>query len=193
MKVLINIIITILMLITNSCFAETPKETVMALKYLEAKTQVGIIYKDYLSALGDAKFAVNQFIESKESDGNPEFKEAILMTMKHFEFAQFIWSSKFAYASVTERLGSQGKVGLVLMKNYPNANKFKSEGGILIKENTTDFFGMPKDYASKPFVIDDAVKFVWNEASKSLALATELMNKQEQEIKSALGFCCAGF
>jgi hypothetical protein len=42
------------------------KDAVLALKKLQAKIQEGISYMDYRNALGEAKFPLNIFLESKD-------------------------------------------------------------------------------------------------------------------------------
>jgi ribosomal protein L37E len=44
---------------------EAGKAAIAALKRLEARTEVGISYKDYVVALGEANFPVKQYLESE--------------------------------------------------------------------------------------------------------------------------------
>ncbi len=67
---------------------DSAKNAVRALKKLEARCQAGISkISDYSAALGDAKFEVNMFVESSESNDFESLKSSIMQTMKHYDDA----------------------------------------------------------------------------------------------------------
>jgi hypothetical protein len=72
--------------------SKSVREAVTELRKLEAKVQVGISYRDYGPALGDAQFAVNQFLESPEAKKRPEMANAINTTLDYFKMAAVVWN-----------------------------------------------------------------------------------------------------
>ncbi len=76
---------------TAPAFGQSSKEAIRALKKLEAKCQAGINYRDYVRALGEAKFEVNLFLEGKEAKNNPDLAELVTKAMKEYEEARDYW------------------------------------------------------------------------------------------------------
>lgn len=86
-------------LIACNQIPQSGNDAYIALKKLEAKTQTGINYVDYLRALGDAKFAVNSFLGEKSASG--EFAKAIEKTMELYEEAAHIWQVGLGMKDIT--------------------------------------------------------------------------------------------
>jgi len=152
---------------SNSALGESAKEAVRALKKLEARCQAGISYKDYVAALGDAKFEVNLFLEGTEAKKRPRLAESIDKVMGHYEFAGTVWRHKFSSSRrVTEMISINSEFGQGILKLYPNSNKDFKEGGAL----TTFLKG-------NVIWIDALLPIIWKEASEELKNATNLLSQ----------------
>jgi|GEM_PF-437455 hypothetical protein len=147
--------------------SESAKEAIRALKKLEARCQAGISYKDYGPALGDAKFAVNLFLESPEAKVKDEFTDAIKKVMSHYETGGKVWQKKFSGRGVSNVIvRNEPDYGYFrsILELYPKAmNDFNNGGAILDKRNT--------------IVIDPLVSIIWEEAFKELKRATNLLSQ----------------
>jgi hypothetical protein len=107
MKIKLSLFFLFLFLLTPCLsFAQSSKEALMALKKLQAKIQVGISYKEYGPACGDAKFPVNLFLESPQAKQNVKFTQSIKDAMKHYEGALEVWSCRFGLNGLTEVLST---------------------------------------------------------------------------------------
>jgi len=149
--------------------AQSAKDAVMALRILQGKTQEGIVYKDYGTALVEAKFPVNLYLESNDAKKYPELSISLNKVMAHYEYAGRIWKRK-----ITEQFGTFIGVDTVLGKEigrlYPNANKDKDEGGAILKR---DMFG-------REYIVEYLLPFIWAEASTELDITTALYAKYEK-------------
>lgn len=81
----------------RSPISEAGKNAYFALKKIEARCQAGISYRDYPSAIGEAKYLVNLYLESPNASKpkNVPFTEAIKAAMNGYELAYTIWGDKF--------------------------------------------------------------------------------------------------
>ncbi len=77
------------------------KDSVLALKKLEARLEIGLSNSDYSTALGEANFAVTQFLESDRADSAPEFSNSLRDAMKWYKAAAQLWSRQLKEASHT--------------------------------------------------------------------------------------------
>jgi len=137
-----------------TAFAQSAKEAIYALKKLEARVQSGISYRDYSSALGEAKFPVNMFIESADAKKAPELTASINKAMAHYEFVGAIWNAKFSSDNPYLKGGfieEGSSLGLRIHELYPQA---ESE----------------KNY----YFADELFRIIWAEASKELKNTTNL-------------------
>jgi hypothetical protein len=82
------------MVLPHTVFGQSAKEAIRALKKLEARVQVGISYRDYAPALGDAQFEVNLFLESPEAKSKSELSQSIKKAMELYLQANTIWGEK---------------------------------------------------------------------------------------------------
>jgi hypothetical protein len=58
---------------------------------LKAKVDVGISYRDYSVALGEANFAVTQFLESDRAESVPEFSNSLRKAMSWYVASERLW------------------------------------------------------------------------------------------------------
>ncbi len=114
------------------------RDAVVALKKLEARTQTGITYDDYLKALGEARFAVNLFADSEESKKFQTLREAVQNIMSDYQFAGDVWKMKLDRAVSPRDIGVPAAVrttdaeGKDILGKLPNANK--AMDGELLKQ-----------------------------------------------------------
>jgi hypothetical protein len=125
---------------------------------------VGVSYKDYGAALGDAQFELNMFLECAEAKLKPELAKSILKTMEHYTWGQLIWKIKF--------LGAYGGV-----KDYIDVN-----GSAFEKQVADQIFRLyPKAKervdSQNSLYIDEVVSIIWNSASEELGKAVSLLAK----------------
>ncbi|MGD0625120.1 MAG: hypothetical protein ABSB32_10420 [Thermodesulfobacteriota bacterium] len=149
-------------------YGESAKEAFRGLKKLEARCQAGISYKDYGAALGDAKFEVNIFLESPEAKARPQLTDSIIRAMMHYENARHFWEYKFSGYSRNYPEILPYFVEEEVFRIYPEANKEYKDGGALMRMKEYD----PE---STKVHISCLLSFIWNEASKELKKAAELL------------------
>lgn len=76
--------------------AQSAKGALLALKKLEARCQVGISYRDYLPALGEAKLAVNLFEESHGGENGALINILLSLVVDTYGAAGSYWSLKIS-------------------------------------------------------------------------------------------------
>lgn len=166
----------------TTAFAQTANGAVMGLKKLEAKCQIGISYRDYSSALADAKFPVNIYTENSEAMSHPALTKSINSAIHHYEFANSLWNAKF----------SADRRDLYLSSGFISA---ESHWGTLIKEQYPQI-SLVKNY----YGLDMVLPIIWSEASKEIDFATKLysagtsdksndierLNKENEQMRSEL-------
>jgi len=84
-KLFIAVMVIGLTFAAVTTFAQSAKEAVLALKKLEARCQAGLSRSEYYSALGDAKFPVNLYMESSDAKQYSELTESINKVMQFYE------------------------------------------------------------------------------------------------------------
>jgi len=155
MKKLSRISLIFLMSIVLSIpvYAQSAKEAVRSLKRLEAHCQTGITYADFTRALGDAKFEVNLYQESKVASNNIPLADMIKKIMSEYEDAHTVFTEKrpgpYRYLDyninppstnpVIEKIREKSRKKDELEKQYykqllvkyPDANKKVEDGGII--------------------------------------------------------------
>lgn len=142
-------------------FAQSAKEAVMALKKLQTKVETGISYRDYASAIAEAKFPVKLFLESPASKDEPDLSTAMSNILAHYDVANAVWGYKFSGRRVQDYIFRKFDPELYdsLVKNYNVGSNSAYDGPIII--------------------IDLAVTKIWQKASEELANASNLLNKTE--------------
>lgn len=149
---------------TNKVVPPVAIEAVNALKKLQAKTQVGITYKDYSPALAEAKYALNLFIESSQAKDFPELAETLSSAFETFAMAGEVWSAKFSGSSVSS-FGRKSDHPAVFAK-FPEIDQIVSKGGtgVIIEE---------KD--GGPFLIDGLVSFLFSKGNQEIQKASAMI------------------
>jgi hypothetical protein len=121
-------------------FAQSAKEALMALKKLQAKIQIGISYKEYGPACGDAKFPVNLFLEGDEAKKDFKFTQAIKTAMKHYEGAFEVWGCMFGLYGLTEVLTTPMYDPVIqnILKNNPELRSLvaQNSGNLPVTQGT---------------------------------------------------------
>jgi hypothetical protein len=92
------------------------KEAVLALKKLRAKTEIGMSYRDYSVALGDANFPVQLFLEGDKASLVPHFSDSLRKSLKWFEAAAELWAGQIEAGQPT---GYCAEIGATLCAAYP--------------------------------------------------------------------------
>jgi hypothetical protein len=154
----------ILILISGIAYAQSAKEALRGLKKLEAKCQSGISYRDYSSSMGDAKFEVNLFQESKAAGKNQELTNCILRAMGHYINAGIYWDMKFSGHNPTIDSILSKDLEPIILKQYPDADKDAHEGGARLSLGNNN-----------PIMVDFLLPIIWSEASKELNKASKLL------------------
>jgi len=146
--------------------AQSAKDALMGLKKLQARTQAGISYKDYGNALGEAKFPLNMFLESKDAQKYPELSTSLRKVMAHYDYAGICWKIKMV-VEYGEFIDVNSDIGKNIERLYPNANKDAKEGGAIFKD--------------KNYSVTFLLPLIWGEASIELDNATKLYAKSEEK------------
>ena len=170
-KIFIAVMVIGLTFTAITAYAQSAKEAIMGLKKLEARCQSGISYRDYSSALGEAKFPVNLYKESKEASKNIKLTESILRAMGHYERAGSYWSYKF---SIWE-LGVNKDSEKGIIEIYPDADKDAYHDGARTTSQTI---------SGNRMLVDFLLRVVWREAGKELANASNLYSQAETELSN---------
>ena len=67
------------------------QEALTALEKVEAKAETGTSRAMYADVLGDANFAVKQFLESDKANSVPEFSNALRNSIRWYKAASEVW------------------------------------------------------------------------------------------------------
>ena len=83
----------IILLIPAFVFAQSAKDTYKALKRIEAKVEVGIVYKEYMNILADAQLEVNLYSQSAEFANETNVISSMETILRHYKLAGMVWDS----------------------------------------------------------------------------------------------------
>ena len=147
---------------TNKTVPQVAIDAVDAMKKLQAKTQVGIAYKDYSPALADAKFALNLYTESAQSKEFPELSQSLNSAFETFKMAGDVWSDKFSGSSVS-KFSYKTNHPTVFLK-FPDAAQDYSKGGVIISEQDGGAFS-----------IDTMISFLFSKANEEVQKASAMI------------------
>ena len=147
---------SLILIFTGFCFiftyaglanAGTEKDAITALKKLEARIEAGMSYRDYSPALGEAKFAVNMFLESADAKKNADLTSLIKGIMTHYERFGFAFGERlngaYIYIDRKPRFSSkelldealrEQQLYKELLEQYPEAKKPVEEGGAIDRD-----------------------------------------------------------
>jgi len=178
--------IIFMLMTTTSTFAQSAKDAIRSLKKLEAHIETGISLRDYSQALGDAKFEVNLFIESKEAKKKKKLTELIVKTMGEYEDAKFVYKEKnegpyrrldysfpFLSAEMKKDQERENLYYISLLSKYPEANKPIEDGGTLTVDKSD--VGKKDPKYGRILDLDKLFPLILNQASKDLKQATKML------------------
>jgi hypothetical protein len=147
-------------------YADSARDTVTALKKLQARCQSGVSYREYVNALGDAKFPVNLFIGSAEAQKFPDLTASINKAMKHYEYASTLWNTKMS-----------SKFGDLIKVDSPKGGEIK------ILYPVAQPSKVNKD---EHYYVDSLLPVIWNAATKELDETTKLYAAIEEKSLSEI-------
>lgn len=153
----------------SAVFGQSAKEALLALKKLEVKVETGISYIDYSSALADAKFPVKLFLETSESKNDANLAASFQKIIDGYEFASSVWNVKFnCTRGVMEFMhsGCNADIFNKVKKEYPSVP-------------------IQTIWGQESFSIDYAVLMIWQNASKEIQVASDLLSKTELKAQTA--------
>jgi hypothetical protein len=177
MKKIIFLTLLISLFIVPAAYAQSARDTIKALKRIEARADMGISYSEYVLAVADARVEVQMYLESHEAKQKAELTGLIKRILGHYETAREIWKTK---VSRTQDLGTvfghliclnndpEGVLGRRLLKQYPQADKPVDQGGALAQR------AYKKDECEEVHV-DNLIHIIWDEASRDLLRATKML------------------
>lgn len=167
-KVTVLLHLLFLLIVPSSVFGQSTKDAVLALKKLQVKVETGISYRDYASAVADAKFPVKLFLESSESKNDVGLSSSLQKAIEHYEFANSVWNVKFSCGrGVTDYMhpGCDSDIFYKIKRDYPSVP-------------IQTFWGQ------ESLVIDGAVLIIWNKAKEEVQIASDLLSKVELRAQS---------
>lgn len=169
------IIFLCLLLFPSYSIAQSAKDAYRAMKKVEAQYQAGVIYKQYLQAIGEAKFELNLFSESPEAEKTPELLKCFQVALSCFEDAAEAWKSKTDWS-----MGRPHFVEIIdpnreeyWINKYPDGNEEarKNKIGYLMRIK-------PEDPKSTHIAIDFLIRHIWYKASLELRKASIHLQKK---------------
>lgn len=100
--------------------AQTASDAIKSITRLGARIEIGISYRDYTNALGDANADVRAFLDGTEAAKNPEARTALQAAIGRYVEARELWATMFS------RYGSQflppnSAVAREVLTRYPGA------------------------------------------------------------------------
>lgn len=127
------------------------QDALQALKRLQAATESGVTYADYLSRLGETWFAVKTYLSSAPASNNPAVAKAFASAMANYSKASRVWEVKLREPSAKDLLEANDR--------EPSwARQLKQDF-----ENLDDYI-IPV-FGSKKYDLDGAIQALWREAS----------------------------
>lgn len=142
---------------------KTPELALSALKALKkfgARVNTGISYSDYLSVLGETKYEVDAFSESKSANDFPELRSSMELALTNYTYAGTIWK-KSRDRQISGFIEITNSFVMSLSKIYPNINKLEKH------EIKYSFNGIELD--EKWFYNgNDLLSLLWSEADKEI-------------------------
>jgi hypothetical protein len=82
---------------------QAARNALNAVKRLEAKTEIGITYVEYVKAVGEAWGEVKIFIDSADAKRFPEYSLLLRMAIADYKSALNVWQSKFEFPNLVEK------------------------------------------------------------------------------------------
>ncbi len=142
--------------------AESARDVVKAFAKLDARTEIGINYRDYTAALGDVNFEFKSFQEGPESKRYPEITRALGVALGRYTEAGMLWQLGVGGA---KRLYPGEEISKWITARYPDAAKSLGEGGAT--------------FSSGGMSIIDVLPFFWKDAGENIEVAKKLLPTQK--------------
>jgi hypothetical protein len=142
-------------------YCQTANDAYLALKKMEAKTQVGITYRDYAPALAETKFEVERFLESKSAKKNPELSEHLDKALTLYIHAKDIFDLKMD----GEKVFVDDIKGELVRKIYPKAISRPWQLGESLRKVARES-GLP--YDRRVYNLSEVLSGLWGDASKEI-------------------------
>jgi len=143
------------------------------------KDRDGAQFQGVLLSLADAKVETTLFLESREAKQRPELADQVRKILDHYDTARQIWKLKVTKIEdfgtafghlISLQKGSEGDLGRLLLKKYPQANKPADKGGAL----TMGAYG---SRGANEILVDHMISIIWKEASQELKEAIRMVVK----------------
>ncbi len=166
-KMVTSVLIGLLMLLIQSQqgYCQTANNAYLALKKMEAKTQVGISHRDYAPALAETKFEVERFLESKSANKSPELNEHLGNALTLYIHAKDIFDLKMN----GEKVFVDDIKGELVRKIYPKAISHPWSLPESLKKTAKES-GLP--YDRKVYNLSEVLSGLWGDASKEIKKAS---------------------
>jgi hypothetical protein len=137
----------------SGCHREDPlaKAALVSLQKLQSKTEVGVTHEDYTAALGDANFAVNQYLDAKNPsrDYSDRFSSALHYSIYYYSAAGDEWQSAIDHDNAFLPCSDAA----VTCSNYPDLvhPKYGKSGppGIVSMDFVSYYWKIADDYVQK--------------------------------------------
>lgn len=85
----------LLVALSQSAHAQSAKDALVALKKLQMKCETGILYNEYMPALSETKVMVEDYLMTPASKNVPEFSDALIGALGHYECAGKVFDYMF--------------------------------------------------------------------------------------------------
>ena len=162
-KIVIFVLVGLLILLISiqQGYCQTANDAYLALKKMEAKTQVGVSYRDYTPALAETKFEVERLFESKSANKSPELNEHLGNALTLYIHAKDIFDLKMN----GEKVFVDDIKGELVRKIYPKAVSHPWELEESLKKIAKES-GLP--YERKVYNLSEVLSGLWGDASKEI-------------------------
>ena len=132
------------------------RDTLDAIKKMQARTRVGVSYKEYSALVGEMTYIVEKYLASTAAQKRPDFAVAIKGAAADYEKANMVWRLKFADRRPEPMIYSDQVVN-VLLSQYPNMRSALIQPGIL--------------------EVDRVLPVIWESASEYVKTASTLLGE----------------
>jgi hypothetical protein len=140
------------LLFIGNTHAQSAKDAIKSLKKVEAVASTNIYGRDFLPVYSDAQAEVDMYLESPQSNKKPALKKAIEQTVLSYKWAASMWKLK--------------------MTKVP----YIYSGDEYVKSLYRDF-PAAKDSLKGTIQLDEAIAWLYRNASFELSKATKLLYK----------------
>ena len=94
-------------------------DAISALKKLQARTEIGISYRDYAPALGEAYFPVKRYLESEDAKASPQTANSVRKASHWYRAAEELWELSILRGYLDCTADKYDPVGRPLCEYYP--------------------------------------------------------------------------